>query len=62
MADGRLSTMRTRLNQFARDESGATTVVYGLIAAAISIAIITMISGLGSRLNATFTWVNTTLQ
>ena len=54
--------MRTRLDQFARDESGATTVVYGLIAAAMSIAIVTMISGLGSKLNATFTWVHTTLQ
>ena len=54
--------MRTRLDQFARDESGATTVVYGLIAAAMSIAIVTMFSGLGSKLNATFTWVHTTLQ
>jgi pilus assembly protein Flp/PilA len=62
MADGRLSTMRTRLDQFAREESGATTIAYGLIAAAMSIAIITMISGLGSKLNATFIWVHTTLQ
>ena len=54
--------MRTRLDRFARDESGATTLVYGLIAAAMSIAIITMISGLGSKLNATFTWVHTTLR
>ena len=54
--------MRTRLDQFARDESGATTVVYGLIAAAMSIAIITAVSGLGSKLHATFMWVHTTLE
>jgi pilus assembly protein Flp/PilA len=49
------------LERFARDESGATTVVYGLIAAAMVLAIITAVSGLGSRLNATFTWVQIVL-
>jgi pilus assembly protein Flp/PilA len=50
------------LERFARDESGATTVAYGLIAAAMSIAIITMISGLAAKLNATFFWVHTGLE
>jgi Flp pilus assembly pilin Flp len=36
--------------------------VYGLIAAAMSIAIITAASGLGSRLHATVTWVHTALE
>ena len=50
------------LERFARDESGATTVAYGLIAAAMSIAIITMISGLAAKLNATFAWAHMALQ
>ncbi|HEY6993233.1 MAG TPA: Flp family type IVb pilin [Xanthobacteraceae bacterium] len=54
--------MRMLLQRFARDERGATTVVYGLIAAAMSIAIITAVSGLGSKLHATFAWVQTTLE
>lgn len=54
--------MRMLLQRFERDERGATTVVYGLIAAAMSIAIITAASGLGSRLHATFTWVYTALE
>jgi len=40
---------------FLKDESGATAVEYGLIAAGISVAIITVLQGLGSRLNTTFT-------
>jgi Flp pilus assembly pilin Flp len=35
---------------------------YGLIAAGMSIAIITVVSGLGSKLNATFTWVQAVLE
>jgi pilus assembly protein Flp/PilA len=42
------------LHKFLRDESGATAIEYGLIAAGISVAIITVVQGLGSSLNTTF--------
>ena len=48
--------------KFIRDESGATAIEYGLIAAGISVAIITVVAGLGSKLNATFTTVKTALK
>ena len=41
-------------NRFAKDESGATAIEYGLIAALVSVAIIAMLSTLGTNLNATF--------
>jgi pilus assembly protein Flp/PilA len=43
------------LVKFAKDESGATAIEYGLIAAGISVAIIAVVNGLGSKLNTTFT-------
>jgi pilus assembly protein Flp/PilA len=46
---------------FLTDESGATAIEYGLIAAGISIAIITVVGTLGSQLNLTFTSVQTAL-
>ena len=49
-------------NNFLSDESGATAIEYGLIAAGISIAIITVVVSLGSKLNATFTTVATALK
>jgi pilus assembly protein Flp/PilA len=48
--------------QFVRNESGATAIEYGLIAAGISIAIITVVGSLGSNLNTTFTSVQTALK
>ena len=54
--------MRKILARFAQDESGATAIEYGLIAAGISVAIITVVSGLGSKLNTTFTSVQTALK
>jgi pilus assembly protein Flp/PilA len=45
------------LKSFLRDESGATAIEYGLIAAGISVAIITVVSQLGEKLNVTFTSV-----
>ena len=42
------------LKSFLRDESGATAIEYGLIAAGISVAIITVVQGLGTKLNSTF--------
>ena len=47
---------------FLTDESGATAIEYGLIAAGISIAIITVVVSLGSKLNDTFTVVANALK
>jgi len=46
-------TMKT-LVKFVKDDSGATAIEYGLIAAGISVAIIAVVQGVGARLNATF--------
>jgi pilus assembly protein Flp/PilA len=48
--------------RFLRDESGATAIEYGLIAAGISVAIIAVVQGLGSNLNTTFTSVSGALK
>jgi pilus assembly protein Flp/PilA len=40
--------------QFMKDESGATAIEYGLIAAGISVAIIATVNGLGTQLNNVF--------
>ena len=42
------------LNRFFKDESGATAIEYGLLAALISVAGITAFSSVGSNLSATF--------
>ncbi len=47
---------------FLQDESGATAIEYGLIAAGISVAIIAVVQGLGSKLVSTFTSVQNALQ
>jgi pilus assembly protein Flp/PilA len=44
-----------------KNESGATAIEYGLIAAGISVAIIAVVNGLGSQLNVTFKSVTTAL-
>jgi pilus assembly protein Flp/PilA len=49
------------LRKFLRDESGATAIEYGLIAACISIAIIVIAGQLGTTLNTTFTTIKTDL-
>ncbi len=49
------------LKSFLRDESGATAIEYGLIAAGISVAIITAVQGLGTKLSNTFTNMTTAL-
>jgi len=53
--------MKNLVTRFVNDESGATAIEYGLIAAGISVAIIAVVQGLGSKLNATFTSVQTSL-
>ena len=54
--------MQALISRFLKNESGATAIEYGLIAAGISVAIITVVSGLGSKLNTTFTSVQTALK
>ena len=54
----RMKTIR----RFLADESGATAIEYGLIAAGISLAIIAIINGLGARLNTKFTAINSSLK
>ena len=50
------------IKRFFRDESGATAIEYGLIAAGISVAIITVVSTIGTNLNTKFTSIATALK
>jgi pilus assembly protein Flp/PilA len=52
----------SKILRFVRDESGATAIEYGLIAAGISVAIIAVVQGLGTKLNTTFTSVKDALK
>jgi pilus assembly protein Flp/PilA len=54
--------MRHLVSNFVRNESGATAIEYGLIAAGIAVAIIAVVQGVGSGLNTTFTSVSTALK
>jgi pilus assembly protein Flp/PilA len=51
----------SRLLRFARDESGATAIEYGLIASGISLAIIAVVNNIGTTLNTKFTSIRTQL-
>jgi pilus assembly protein Flp/PilA len=53
--------MKTLLKQFFADERGATAVEYGLIAAGISLAIIAVVNGMGTKLSGKFTSINASL-
>ena len=48
--------------RFVKDESGATAIEYGLIAAGIALAIITVVNNLGSSLNTKFGSISTSLK
>jgi pilus assembly protein Flp/PilA len=50
--------MKNLIARFVKDESGATAIEYGLIAAGISLAIIVMVNTLGTTLNTKFTNIN----
>jgi pilus assembly protein Flp/PilA len=50
------------IREFLRNESGATAIEYGLIAAGISIAIIAVVNGIGTKLKTSFTSINTQLK
>jgi pilus assembly protein Flp/PilA len=54
--------MKTLVSRFVKDESGATAIEYGLIAAGISVAIIAVVNGIGSNLNTKFTSINSQLR
>ena len=53
--------MKNLMKRFAKDESGATAIEYGLIAASISVAIIAVVGQVGGSLNNTFTAVQKAL-
>jgi pilus assembly protein Flp/PilA len=50
------------VRKFLGNESGATAIEYGLIAAGISVAIIVAVQALGTNLNTTFSGVSTALK
>jgi len=54
--------MKKSFCRFLADESGATAIEYGLIAAGISLAIIGVVDGLGTKLNTKFTAINNSLR
>ena len=54
--------MSLYLRKFWNDQSGATAIEYGLIAAGIAAAIIATVQALGANLNTTFTSVSTALK
>jgi len=54
--------LKSVIAKFLSDESGATAIEYGLIAAGISIAILAAVNGLGSNLNTMFNSVNSSLK
>jgi len=50
------------ISRFVRDESGATAIEYGLIAALIAVVIITALTAVGTQLSTKFASVATTLK
>jgi pilus assembly protein Flp/PilA len=54
--------MKNLIARFVKDESGATAIEYGLIAAGIALAIIATVNSLGSNLNTKFTSIQTGLK
>jgi len=48
-------------SRYLRDQSAATAIEYGLIAAGIAVAVITVVKGLGTKLKTTFTSVSNAL-
>ena len=54
--------MSQLLRRFWDDQSGATAIEYGLIAAGISVVIIAVVNGIGTRLNTVFGSISTQLK
>jgi pilus assembly protein Flp/PilA len=57
-----MNTLAKLVVRFARDESAATAIEYGLIAAGIACAIIAVVGKMGTKLNTTFTSISTALR
>jgi pilus assembly protein Flp/PilA len=55
------TTMKALIARFAKEESGATAIEYGLIATLIAVGIVTSETGLGSALNAKFTAISSVI-
>ena len=54
--------MKKIVREFIADESGATAIEYGLIAAGIALAIISAVQGVGTALKTKFTTISTSLK
>jgi pilus assembly protein Flp/PilA len=54
--------MLRHFTAFLSDQSGATAIEYGLIAAGIAVAIIATVEALGTQLNTTFSSVSSSLK
>jgi pilus assembly protein Flp/PilA len=54
--------MLVKIRAFLKDENAATAIEYGLIAAGISVAIITVVKGIGTKLNTSFGSISTQLK
>ena len=50
------------IRRFVADETAATAIEYGLIAAGISLAVIAVVNGLGAKLDTKFTSINSSLK
>jgi pilus assembly protein Flp/PilA len=57
-----MKRVQTTFSKFLADESAATAIEYALLAAGISLAIITAVNSVGTALNTSFTSVNTSLK
>jgi pilus assembly protein Flp/PilA len=58
----READLKRQFTRFLSNESGATAIEYGLIAAGIALAIIAVVNGLGTTLNDKFTSINNSLK
>jgi pilus assembly protein Flp/PilA len=54
--------MASKLRAFLKDETAATAIEYGLIAAGIAVVIISVVKGVGTNLKTTFTSVSTAVK
>jgi pilus assembly protein Flp/PilA len=60
--DRRYGGLMKTIHRFLADESGATAIEYGLIAAGIALAIISAVQGVGTKLKTNFTTISTSLK
>jgi pilus assembly protein Flp/PilA len=51
-----------KFRAFLKDESGATAIEYGLIAAGVAVAVIAVVNGLGTKLNTKFSSISSQLR